>query len=279
VSVSALLEWRRQLSARAVPPEILAGAPESPWGFPPEMFRHRAELATAIGEPTPTTRRALEALPPGGAVLDVGVGGGATSLPLVGRAATIVGVDGQADMLESFDAAARAAGVEPVTVEGSWPGVSDRAPLADVVVCGHVLYNVPDLGPFVRALDAHARVRVVVELTERHPLVWLNDLWERFHGVRFPDGPTADDAVDALRGSGIAPSREQRTDMTASGGFARRQDAVHLVRKRLCLPAGRDAEIAAALGERLREHDGLWSAGPAEQVVVTLWWDTQAPSR
>jgi SAM-dependent methyltransferase len=277
--VNALPGWRRQLSARAVPPAILAGAPESPWGFPPELFRRRAELATAVAEPTPTTRRAMEALPPGGTVLDVGVGGGATSLPLAGRAATIVGVDGQADMLESFAAAARAAGVAPVTVEGSWPGVSDRASVADVAVCGHVLYNVPDLGPFVRALDAHARVRVVVELTERHPLVWLNDLWERFHGVRFPDGPTADDAVDALRETGIAPEREQRTDLAAAGGFARRQDAVHLVRKRLCLPAERDAEIEDALGERLRERDGLWSAGPAAQVVVTLWWDGQAPVR
>ena len=39
-----------------------------------------------IPTPTPTTRRALEALPEGGSVLDVGVGGGATSLPLAGRA-------------------------------------------------------------------------------------------------------------------------------------------------------------------------------------------------
>jgi hypothetical protein len=28
-----------------------------------------------------------------------------------------------------------------------------------------------------------------------------------------------------------------------------------------------------ALGARLVEHDGLWSAGPNEQPIVTLWWD------
>ena len=41
-----------------------------------------------------------------------------------------------------------------------------------------------------------------------------------------------------------------------SGGFARREDAIHSVRKRLCLPADRDPEIAEALGGRLRERRG-----------------------
>jgi hypothetical protein len=62
----------------------------------------------------------------------------------------------------------------------------------------------------------------------------------------------------------------------AGRGFERREDAIGLVRRRLCLPAGRDDEIADALGTRLSEHDGLWSAGPYEQQVVTLWWDTAA---
>ncbi len=58
-----------------------------------------------------------------------------------------------------------------------------------------------------------------------------------------------------------------------SGGFARREDAIHSIRKRLCLPADRDPEIAEALGGRLRELDGLWDVGPEERTVVTLWWD------
>ena len=37
--------------------------------------------------------------------------------------------------------------------------------------------------------------------------------------------------------------------------------------------ADRDAEIADALGGRLRETDGLWDVGPEERTVVTLWWD------
>ena len=58
-----------------------------------------------------------------------------------------------------------------------------------------------------------------------------------------------------------------------SGGFGRREDAIHSIRKRLCLPADRDDEIADALGDRLRKFDGLWDVGPVERTVVTLWWD------
>jgi precorrin-6B methylase 2 len=273
--VSALDEWRRALESRAIPEPILRAAPESPWGFPSELFRGRAEAAAAA-EATPTTVRALESLPDGGIVLDVGVGGGATSLPLAGRAATIVAVDQQADMLEAFAVAATGAGTEPVAIQGRWPDVADVVPGADVVVCGHTLYNVADLEPFALALGAHARRRVVLEATDRHPLGWMSDLWAGFHEVDMPDGPTIELAIEALREIGIEPAREDRPGGDADpagGGFTERGDAVALVRRRLCLSPEHDPDLAEALGDRLRERQGLWSAGPADRTVVTLWWD------
>ena len=171
-TVTAADRWRDRLAEWAIPEEILANAPESPWGFETECFRRRGEAAP-VPEPTPTTRRALEALPQGGTVIDVGVGGGATSLPLAVRAGFIVGVDQQPDMLEGFLANAAAAGVEARAVTGAWPEAAAEIEPADVVVAGHVFYNIPALEPFARAMDAHARFRVVVELTERHPLDWM----------------------------------------------------------------------------------------------------------
>jgi len=273
--VSALERWARELGGWGIPDEILAAAPESPWGFPAELFRVRAERATAR-EATASTRRALEELPDGGSVLDVGVGGGAASLPLAGRASSIVGVDTSPDMLAAFGEGARAHGVEALPIEGAWPDVALEAPETDVVVCHHVLYNVRDLEPFVRALDAHARRRVVVEITAAHPLAWMSELWRRFHGLERPAGPTADDALAALRELGLDVRREDELRTPLSSGFERKGDAVALVRRRLCLPAERDAEVEQALGALLIEDEGLWSAGPAEQTLATLWWDRRA---
>ena len=41
----ALARWREQLEAWAIPTEILAAAPESPWAFPVGLFRSRARRA------------------------------------------------------------------------------------------------------------------------------------------------------------------------------------------------------------------------------------------
>jgi SAM-dependent methyltransferase len=271
---SALDRWRRELEARAIPESILEAAPENPWGFPAEAFRRRAAVASGL-PPTPTTWRALEALPRRGTVLDVGVGGGATSLPLARRASEITGVDEQQDMLEAFEAEARDAKVRTSVILGRWPDVEAGAPLADVAVSGHTIYNVQDLEPFVRAVDAHAGHRVVLELMERHPLGWMEDLWARFHGIRIADAPDADLAEAALRDCGFAPQRQERiaTEDPSGGSFRNRAAALAFARRRLCLTPDRDEELAYALGDRLRGRNGLWSAGPASRTFVTLWWD------
>ena len=270
--MNAVERWGGALGGWGIPEEILARAPESPWIYPIELFRRRAEAAL-ITEPTPSVLRAAESLPEGGTVLDVGVGAGAASLPLAARASRITGVDTSEDMLEAFRHAAADASVEAVAVLGRWPDVAGDVETADVVVCGHVLYNVQDLAPFASALNGHARNRVVLEITATHPLAWMSDLWLRFHGLERPTRPTIDDAEEALRELGFDVRTEEVARPPRTGGFPAREDAVSLVRRRLCLPPDRDEEIASALGDRLVEHDGLWSAGPADQAVVTLWWD------
>lgn len=271
--MSALGEWSDQLASMAIPQAILDAAPESPWGFPTELFISRGRAASERSEPTPTTARALEVLPEGGSVLDVGVGGGATSLPLAGHAGWIVGVDQQEGLLAAFLSAAAEASVSGEAVRGSWPDAAERTPEVDVAVCGHVVYNVGDLGPFASALDDRARLRVVIELTEEHPLAWMSDLWRRFHDLDRPAGPNADTCTAALGELGFAVSRQTRPHDAHGGGFSSAEDAIALVRRRLCLPSDADGDIRAALGDRLVQHDGLWSVGPPERSVITLWWD------
>jgi hypothetical protein len=179
-------------------------------------------------------------------------------------------------MVEEFRRATAAAGVDAVPVLGRWPDAADEVESADVVVCAHVLYNVRDLEPFVRALAAHARRRVVIEITSTHPLAWMSDLWLRFHHLERPTEPTADDAEDALRDLGFDVRREDVERPPRVGGFQRREDAVGLIRRRLCLTPDRDDEVAEVLGARLAQHEGLWSAGPDTQRLVTMWWETAA---
>lgn len=272
--------WRRDLESWAIPPEILEAAPESPFGFPAELFIRRADrAANGVAAPTPTSVVAAEALGDGGTVLDVGAGGGATSLPLAASCTGLVAVDGQAEMLEAVERHATTLGLPVTTIVGRWPDVGPQTPAADVVVCGHVAYNAPDLDAFLIALTAHARRRVVLELTDRHPLSWMNDLWLFLHGVQRPERPSADDAEALCGALGFGVRRDERVDTEdmAGSGFERREHAVALLRRRLCLTPERDDEIVDALGSRLREHDGLWSAGPRQQRVVTFWWDVGTP--
>jgi hypothetical protein len=171
-------------------------------------------------------------------------------------------VDESADMLARFTAAAAPLGVGVRAIHASWPDAADEAGQVDVVVCHHVLYNVADLVPFVRALTASARGRVVVELTAEHPQTALNPLWVHFYGLARPTGPTADDAVAVLEEIGI------RTEVERFPGpdrFAHvdRKDLVAFARRRLCLPAERDPEVDRLLPQ---------NAGLPRRELVCLWW-------
>ena len=173
--VTALERWRQALESWAIPPRSSPPLPESPYGFPAELFRTRGERTDDVAGPSPTTERALEGPPRGGPRTRRRLRRRRQLSPLAGRAGVLVGVDAQEDMLAGFLANARAAGVEAEAVHGRWPDVADRVRQVDVAVVGHVLYNVADLEPFARSFATVARRRVVYELTERHPLHWMND--------------------------------------------------------------------------------------------------------
>ena len=234
--------------------------------------------------PTPTTTRALEALVEPGAVLDVGVGGGATSpsrSPIVAPS-LIVGVDGQIDMLEAFAARAATTGAPSRACSGTLARRRRRRPpRADVAVCGHVAYNVPELGAFRWRSTAHARRRVVIELTERHPLSWMNDLWVRFHELERPDGPSADDAEALCDALGFDAHRDDRVDTADQRGAASSdaEDAVALVRRRLCLPARtRRRRSPAPSAPGSMSTTGCGRRARRSRRVITLWWDPAGAS-
>ena len=261
--------WADALGRWAIPPEILARAPESPWTCVPVDFK--ADDMMVMETPSTPFERAV--IPSGGSVLDVGCGGGRASLALAPPASLVIGVDESEAMLAQLIETARARGVEAATHHGRWPDIAVEVPRVDVVVCHHVAYNVPDIVPFLRALTAHAHLAVVLELTGTHPQAVWSAAWQHFWGIERPASPTADDLVSIVRALGWAPEvwRQRRPD--GDQPFHDPERALRSTLRRLCLPADRADEVAAYLAA----HPLSW---PDE--VVTLRWpgvdDAERPS-
>jgi SAM-dependent methyltransferase len=230
------------------------------------MFAWSAQMALVDYGPGTSQARAMEAVPPGGVVLDVGAGGGAASLPLVPPAGMLVAIDESQAMLDAFAAGAGRLGVAHTEVAGRWPDVADQVPEAAVVVCRHVVYNVADLAPFLAALHGHAQRRVVVELTELHPQSDLGPLWKAIHGLDRPSTPTAQDAIDVASALGYDVHVERSHEPSLWHEWPR-QERLAFARRRLCLGPDHDAEIGAYLDRTAN----------IPRELVTLWWD-RAPS-
>ena len=252
--------WAEQLGRWAIPEAILARAPVSPWQHDTAMF--------VVDDTLDRTARAAEVarsvLPvSGGVVLDVGCGGGRAAMSLVPPAERVIGVDQSPAMLAEFVQAAARVGAKSMTVEGRWPEVAPETPIADVVVCHHVAYNVSAIEPFLLALTAHARLAVVLVLPPRHPLSGWNDAWRHFWGLERPTGPTADDLADVLDGLGLRAERWDVPRPPLARATADAAARVAAARRRLCLTEDRDDDVAAYLDA----HEPQW----ADTNVVFRW--------
>lgn len=255
--------WREAIRLRATPEPLLAGAAEGRPALEPERFRWRPDF-DATQPIRPSRVRALEALPDGGSVLDVGVGAGASSFGLVGRAGLITGVDRQRDMLDLFEQSGRALGIRVRAVLGSWPDVAADVEAADVAVCHHAMYFAEAIEDFLHGLTAHARRRVVVEVSAHPPLTRLNPLWESLHGLSRPDWLVGDALQDVLGRLELDPQREDM--VLPARPHEVTPEFVAFVRRRLYVGPERDPDI----------EDFLRSLPPQPETIVALWWPGSA---
>ena len=256
----AATRWADRLQRWAIPDEIVARAPVSPWKHDTAMFA----VDDTLDRDTPAAKLTRAVLPAqGGSVLDVGCGGGRAAISLVPPAEWLIGVDQSQAMLEAFTSAAAAAGVRSTTVEGLWPDVATRTPVADVVVCHHVAYNVAEIEPFLLALTEHARLAVVLVLPPRHPLSAWNDAWRHFWALERPTEPTADDLGEVLAGLGLDAERWDVPRPPLARATADEAGRISSARRRLCLDEDRDDELAAYLDA----HEPQWS----DTNVVFRW--------
>lgn len=251
--------WRQSVRDWVAPQSVVDTSPEPHATLEPEMFRWRPEH-DAERPVRPTRQRALEALPDAGSVLDVGVGGGASSLGLAPKVGSITGVDLLPGMLDLFVASARTVGVAPTAVLGTWPDIAEQVEPADVAVCHHAIYGVAEIQDFLLALTAHARYRVVLEISARPPLVRLDPLWKAFHGIERPGWPVADEVHAVLADLGFAVEREDTVEPSRTQSVT--PELVSFARRRLHVSADRDPEI----------EQFLRTTPSPTQTIVALWW-------
>jgi SAM-dependent methyltransferase len=251
------IKWAQDLESWGIPNEILEQAPQSPWIHPPALFA----LPDVIADST-SHRIAREAMPNDGSVLDIGCGGGVAAFAVVPPAKSVFGVDHQQEMLNMFARSAESKGLTHQEIFGDWPAVEKQTPQADVVTCHHVVYNVSDIVPFLTALDAHAKNRVVIEMPQEHPLSNMRAAWKEFWNLDRPTAPTPADLVAVLDEMGIKANLE-----LSEGGAPRSMnpyDAIKFMRIRLCLDSSRDSDIEAFIASQ-----------PVVETrkLATIWWD------
>jgi SAM-dependent methyltransferase len=269
-----LSQWRDDLAAWAIPAQITASVTESPWVLPAQVFARRADQLST--QPSgPSFERAWAALDPTGSVLDIGSGAGAACLPLAARTTELTAVDSSQQMLDLLAERADARHLPVRCVRGTWPQIADQVPVADVVTSHHVLYNVPDLQPFLIAMTGHARRLVVVETALSHPLTSLNELWLRFHDLRRPERPTADDVLAILTAMGVSYG-SRRWRRPGGPDYPSLAELVDVTRRRLCVPPERSDEVAAALLEAGVDPARPADLGSSGRDVLTIWWDGAA---
>ena len=246
------------------PPHILARAPQSPWIHPWPCSPPPAQ------EPdTPSHRAAREALPDGGTVLDVGCGGGRAAFALTPPAALVVGVDHQQAMLDSFAQAAAAAASTHVEVLGDWPDVAPGTPArtSSCAITSPTTSRRWAVRPGAHREGAAPRRPRAAGPAPAGPEA---PLWRRFWGLERPVGPTAEDAARCSGRPGSTSGSRSGTTRHRRGRRPGRRGTGALARVRLCLPAERDPEVAAALAE-------LGPAGPRR--LATICWQAEAGRR
>ncbi|MFK7917745.1 MAG: class I SAM-dependent methyltransferase [Ilumatobacter sp.] len=251
--MTAVDRWAEQLAEWAIPEHILDQAPRSPWAHDTATFAVDDTLDRSVLS-ADVARTVLPKT--GGSVLDIGCGGGRAAMSLVPPAERVIGVDQDAAMLAAFTSAAADAGVRSMTIQGAWPDVVLDAPIADVVVCHHVAYNVADIAPFIGALTGRARLAVVVVLPVRHPMTAWNNAWRRFWNIERPNGPTSDDFAAVLAEMNLDAERWEMPRPPLARAADDTSSRVPSTLRRLCLPEARADDVA----EFLELHEPNWAS-------------------
>jgi 2-polyprenyl-3-methyl-5-hydroxy-6-metoxy-1,4-benzoquinol methylase len=171
--------WRRLvLAARRASPSV----GDDPWAERAEEYHARR------GSDSAPLIQVLEPwLSPSKTLIDVGAGTGRHAVPLAAKLDWVTAVEPSEAMRALIPP------VDNMTVIASTWEDAEVAP-ADLVICSHVLYGVPEPVPFIEKLESYARERV---------FIFMRD--EPRDGEGEHRRPRLQDLYNLLRQIGVAP--------------------------------------------------------------------------
>jgi len=268
----ATARWRRLLEEWALPDDLLAAVPDSPYGWSPELWKRREQIAGEQATETLTSAIVRSLMPVRGSLLDVGAGTGRASLPHAVEGHRLTAVEKNPELAAGLRQRAAERGLAVELIEGVWPNVATDVDLNDVAMCAHVVYDVQDVRPFLASLAEHARAGVVVELTPDHPWSGLTPYYRALHDLERPDGPTYRDFVSVVEQvCGVQPQVEVWT-RPGQVWFENWDEILDHYQKRLVLPRHRRKELRELLGPEVVADAGRFYVGSRERTLVTVWW-------
>jgi SAM-dependent methyltransferase len=241
------------------------------WASRAQLFRPSVRRDTT---PDFFLNRVLRDVTPDSTVLDVGAGGGRYAIPLTKHAKQVVAVEPSQHMVGALRDEVAETGIQNLeVVESTWQN-ADVAP-ADVVICSHVLYPLPDIVPFLEKLAAKTRQYCFLQLNGGQPVWEMHDLWLRFYDEPVRPQPTYIDAFNLLHQMGIYANVEimphSRRGLSVGLTFDR---AVEQFRERLVLDDSPETTVRleAALREKLVETPDGWQTPDRNSRVAIVWW-------
>ncbi len=271
-STSPAARWKAELESWAIPEHLLARVDESPYGWPAELWKRRTQESRARREDTPTTSLVSHMLGGSGALIDVGAGTGRSCLPYARMGHRVTAVEKNPGMAAGLREESASEGLEVQVAVGAWPEAGESLPAADVVLSSHVVYDVANIVPFLRAMHRHAREGVVVEMTARHPWTTMNYLYRAIHDLDRPEGPSVEDLVEIILAELGAEVGVVRWERAPDLWFLSWEEMLAYYGRRVVVPPKRRAELRPLLEDHVEARGDRLYVAEGPRSFATLWW-------